>query len=389
MAVDFTPTLAWLSQASLNAMPLELVLDGLCERLNEAGAGIARGALSAATLHPSVRAFNLEWRPGKPSVRENMPHGQAETPAWHRSPLHHMLTNNLTYLRQTLDRPNDPLAFPVFDEFAAEGMTDYIASAEGFGWFSDYVPGGQFGILASWTTKRPGGFREEDAAALHLMTSPLALAVKSAFMDTIAHDVLGAYLGADAAARVLSGAITRGGVTQLPAAVMMADIKGFTRFSNTRPIADVVKLLNDSFDMLARAVEDHGGHILKFVGDGALAIFLLEGREASDVAARALAAAQAIQSRLPDGVAMDIGLNIGDVHYGNVGAAGRLDFTAIGPAVNEAARLEALCQQLGHRILVSGAMAEAAPPDWRTRLAPLGRHPIRGWDDPRPVFALA
>ena len=299
-----------------------------------------------------------------------------------------MIENRLPLMRQRLDRSNAEFAFPVFAEFAAEGMTEWVAFREGFEWTSSLAPGGQFGLVASLTTRREGGFPEDAGASLLAMVKPLAAAVKSRFVTTIARDVLAAYLGADAAARVLAGDIVRGGVTVLPAVVMISDIKGFTRLSNTAPIADVVAHLNDCLGRIAAAVARHGGEILKFMGDGALAIFLLKGRAAADVASDALAAAVEIQTSRAPSVGIAVGLNLGDVHYGNIGAAGRLDFTAIGPAVNEAARLEALCGALGENILVSGALAAAAPAAWRARLQPLGRHVLKGFDERREVFSI-
>jgi adenylate cyclase len=168
---------------------------------------------------------------------------------------------------------------------------------------------------------------------------------------------------------------------------MMADVKGFTRLSNERPIEEVLARLNATFDVVADEVGARGGHILKFMGDGVLAIFLLDGRPAETVAAAALAAAEAVQGRLPAGVALDIGLHVGDVQYGNIGAADRLDFTAIGPAVNEAARIEGLCGTLDRPVLVSGDLARLAT-GWADRLEPLGAHALKGYDEPREVLGL-
>jgi adenylate cyclase len=389
MAADLTPIFVWLAGQSLCDAPVEDLVGGLGERLNENGFDIARAHISGAALHPMVSAFMINWRPGGPAVRSERNHDDPEGKAWRESPLLHMLDANLPVMRQRLDRANAPFAFPVFEELAGEGMTEWIAFREGFDWNAASVPGGQFGIIASLTTRRPGGFDDAEMPGLLALVQPIAAAVKTHFVGTVARDVLSAYIGTDAAQRVLSGAITRGGVTQMPAVVMMADLKGFSRFSNTRPIREVVARLNDCFDRIATAVGDAGGHVLKFIGDGVLAIFLLEGRGEAEAAAAALAAAEAIQAGLPPGVGIDIGLNIGEVHYGNIGAAGRLDFTAIGPAVNEAARLEALCGVLDQRVLLSGALAAVAPLEWRSRLTPLGAHPLKGFDTPREVFALA
>jgi adenylate cyclase len=389
MQPDLTPMLVWLAEASLRNLPVETVMAEFCERLNVFDVQIARAHLSTPALHTMVAAYSVEWRPELGERRTDREHGNTGivSPSWQASPFTVLLNENLRELRHRLDQPDSNFRFPVFEEFAAEGMTDWFACKEGFEWFSDIVPGGQFGILLSFTTRRPGGFPDEHQALLRMLTKPLAVAVKTAFVSTIAHDVLGAYLGGDAARRVLSGAITRGAVTQIPAVLMMADIRGFTRIANSRPIADVVATLNGIFDIVGRAVGEHGGQILKFMGDGALAVFLLQDRNRAEVAGEALAAAAAIQAALPEGAAVDIALHVGDVHYGNIGATGRLDFTVIGPAVNEAARMESLCDDLGRSVLVSQAVADAAP-DWAHRLTPLGPHALRGFDLPRQLFAL-
>lgn len=384
---DLIPLFLKLANAALFTRPIDRVMAELNQGLNALGFDIARAHLSTPALHTVLASYSLDWHPDRAIHRTEMAHGVAPSAAWRESPFNYMLATRLSHMRQRLDRANAPFAFPVFQEFSDDGMTDWVACSEGFDWFGDQVPGGQFGILVSWTTRREGGFTPAQEQALCQLAKPFAVAVKAAFLDMIARDVLGAYIGHDAATRVLSGAITRGGVTQIPAVVMIADIKGFTRLSLTRPIAQVVGLLNDTFDVIADAIEAEDGHVLKFMGDGVLAIFLLDGHAGADAASHALAAADRIRTSLPSHVGVDIGLSVGEVHYGNVGSVRRLDFTAIGPAVNEAARLEALCSTLGHSILMVGRVAATAS-DWAGRLRPIGLHVLKGFDDPRMVYAL-
>lgn len=384
---NLTPVLTWLAEATLRNKPIDQIVVGTCERLNALGYEIARSHVSTSALHPMVESYAITWNADRPLARMVQPHGQTPSRGWLDSPLHHMLTKREFFQRRLLIERQDEYEFPVFQDFADDGMTDWMAVAEGFAQAADNVPGGEFGIIVSWTTKAPRGFRQDRIGGLRLVAKTLAVAVKSNFMHVIAHDVLGAYLGEDAARRVLAGSITRGGVTELPAVVLMADIKGFTRLSMERPIGDVVATLNGAFDAVSDAVTTHGGTVLKLMGDGALAIFLLKDREPGAAAMDAAEAAAAIQAALPDGVAMDIGLSLGDVHYGNIGAAGRLDFTAIGPAVNEAARLEALCAVVDEPLLVSAAVAELL----RQRgvmLTSRGTHLMKGFDLPREVFAV-
>jgi len=384
---NLTPVLTWLAEAALRNKPVDATLAGTCERLNALGYEIARGHVSTAALHPMIESYSITWSVDHALERLVLPHGHTPTPGWLQSPLHHMLTTRELFYRRLLIERTDGYEFPVFQDFADEGMTDWMAIAEGFSHAADHVPGGEFGIIVSWTTKAPRGFRQDRIGGLKLVTKTLAVAIKSNFMNEIAHDVLGAYLGADAAQRVLTGAITRGGITEMPAVVMMADIRGFTRISLERPIGEVVAMLNGAFDVVSDAVTTHGGTVLKLMGDGALAIFLLRDRARSAVAKDAADAAAAIQKTLPDGVAMNIGLSVGDVHYGNIGAAGRLDFTAIGTAVNEAARLEALGGALNEPLLVSAEIAGLLANE-DVAVKPVGHHLLKGFDQPREVYAI-
>jgi len=384
---NLTPVLTWLAEATLRNASIEKTLVGTCERLNALGYEIARSHVSTSALHPMVESYAITWNVDKPLQHFVVPHGVTPNRGWLESPLHHMLTRRQFFLRRQLTERVEEYEFPVYQDFADEGMTDWMAVAEGFSQAADNVPGGEFGIIVSWTTKAPRGFRQDRVGGLRLVAKTLAVAVKSNFMHEIAHDVLGAYLGEDAARRVLAGSITRGGVTELPAVVLMADIKGFTRLSMERPIGDVVATLNAAFDVVSDAVTAHGGTVLKLMGDGALAIFLLADRTPAAVAKNAADAAGLIRTNLPAGVSMDIGLSVGDVHYGNIGAAGRLDFTAIGPAVNEAARLEALCAVVDEPLLASAAVAGLLAGQG-VRLKPLGAHLMKGFDQAREVFAV-
>jgi adenylate cyclase len=385
---NLTPLLTWLAEAALRDRPVNDTIAGTCDRLNALGYDIARSHVATSALHPMMASYMWTWRPGEPLHRTDIPHGHAPGAAWLASPLHHMLTQKQYFMRRSLIDETDSFEFEVFDEFAADGMTEWAAVAEGFSLEATNVPGGEFGIVVSWTTRAPRGFRQDRIGGLRLVAKTLAVAIKSSFLTEIAREVLGAYLGADAARRVLSGSITRGATGEVPAAVMMADLKGFTRLSQQTSITDVVGHLNAAFDIVSGCIAAHNGTVLKLIGDGVLAVFLQEDRSAEDAAGDALRAADAIQGSLPPGVAIDIGLGFGNIHYGNIGAAGRLDFTAIGPPVNEASRLESLCGVLNQPVLTSSSMAFAAPEAMKQRIHPVGLHALKGFDEPREVFAL-
>jgi len=214
---------------------------------------------------------------------------------------------------------------------------------------------------------------------------------------TIAAGLLAAYLGADAGRRVHAGAIERGSVESIRAVLWYADIRGFTTMADTTPGAVVVEVLDEIFETLTASLRSRGGQVLKFLGDGMLAIFPFEDatreqtcRRALDAAAEAMRAVDQLQAarRAVDrpAAAVDLALHLGEVLYGNVGAVDRLDFTVIGPAVNEAARIEALCEPLGRKVLVSAELAAAVGD--RCRLEPLGRHTLRGVREAREIYGL-
>jgi adenylate cyclase len=382
------PVLEWLVDAALGEPDTFDLLRGCAERLDAAGFHIARAHFSASALHPRFRGVGVTWRRGTEADVAEFAHGSAVTDAWLQSPFNTMMAERLPFMRRRLDRARPDDTFPVLAEMAAAGMTDWAAWRVSFHWPFDRSDGETIGILISLSSDRPGGFTDDDLTHLSKVARAFAAAVKARGLQLMMTDLLSAYVGRDAATRVLSGAVTRGSVERMDAVVLMADIKGFTRLSNEHPIDDVLRVLNAAFEILGDRVEAHGGQILKFMGDGALVVFLLEGRETHEAVDAAIDAAIEVQARLPEGVAMDIGIHVGEVHYGNIGAAERLDFTTIGAAVNQAARLEALCSTLSQPVLIS-AEAAAHVQRHKARLRSLGSHAVKGFSAPLAVHGLA
>ena len=223
-----------------------------------------------------------------------------------------------------------------------------------------------------------------------------ALVVKASSAAWIARTLMETYLGRDAGRRVLRGDIERGVTRTIRAIIWFSDLRGFTRIADSAPREQLVPLLNDYAECLASAIHAHGGQVLKFMGDGLLAIFELgeDGAACSralDAAGHAQAAAAEInRRRTADGLpttGFGLALHVGDVLYGNIGSLDRLDFTVVGPAVNEAARIEALCGSLEQAVIVSSAFVEAGP-ECRARLVSLGRYALRGVARPQELFTL-
>jgi len=202
------------------------------------------------------------------------------------------------------------------------------------------------------------------------------------------------YLGRDAGRRVLSGRILRGVADKIEAVVWFSDLRGFTRITDTAP-EQVIPLLNDYSDVIVSAIHGHGGDVLKLIGDGALAIFAAEDRTHACTAAlsAAISAREGIvalnKHREAEGkpvTEMYLGLHVGEVFYGNVGSRERLDFTVIGPAVNEVSRIAAMCRSVDQPVLMSSAFASVG--DIKRRLVSVGRYVLRGVAHPQELFTL-
>ena len=249
----------------------------------------------------------------------------------------------------------------------------------------------------SWTTTRPGGFTDADMAALEAVRVALSRLSEIYALRRTAVSLLDTYVGHRSGERILRGQIRRGDIETINAVIWMSDMRGFTQLSNTRPGREVVDRLNAYFDCVVPAIEAQGGEVLKFIGDGVLAIFPIgEGQaDLADCCRAALEAArqaQADASAHNDGMAhadlpalrFRLVLHVGEVLYGNIGGAQRLDFTVIGPAVNLAARLEALAGRLDRDLVVSADFAAACP----VATEEIGRFPIRGFAEPQAVFTI-
>jgi len=395
---DPIPLHAWLIEAGLANMPFAELFDDFCRRLVAAGVPISRGFLSLGALHPQRRARSVVWQEGRVVDTADFSYAQMATPGWHDSPFRHMLESRTRRLHRRLRGDGALLDFPVLSEFRAAGLTEWLALFYGFGWaVESREDGSHLGTVLSWATDRPEGWSVAELAVIEELSGTLALAVQGSSTLATTRDVLATYLGVDAANRVVAGHVRRGSVGRLAAFILCADLRGFTDFAEVTAPEEVTRRLNGYFECMGEAVGAGGGEILKFLGDGILAAFLPpEGADKPAVAAAALAAAQDLLARVGrlneseaaaghPALALDIALHEGEVTYGNVGTAERLDFTAIGPVINETTRLEALCKELGRNLLISDSFVRAAPA-LRPQLRSLGRHRLRGVREPREVF---
>ncbi len=393
---------AWLAEAGLNGMSEDALVSGFCERSNAIGLPINRCLVLIDTLHPVYEGRLVRWgheasQPGiveygRTVVPEGLVLGADEEKAaesWRKSPFFYMLQTGERLLR--LNEEHAAL-FPAMQDYIAAGMKGGVAIVNRFA--PEGVIGEMDAVYSSWMTRRPGGFDDTHVEMLARLIPTLALAVKTVALTRMTGTLMQTYLGRDAARRVLSGRIMRGVAERIDAAIWFSDLRGFTRVTDSAP-EQVLPLLNDYADVVISAINAEGGDVLKLIGDGILAIFTAEDRagacgaalNAATAARREVAAlnARRAQALLPV-TDMYIGLHVGEVLYGNIGSVDRLDFTVVGPAVNEASRIAAMCRSVEQPVLVSQSFA--AVDGMRGRLVSVGRYALRGVERPQELFTL-
>ena len=369
-------TVTWLTEGARSASAPEDVIQQLCSQLRAAGLAIDRCAVFIRTLHPNVLGRRFLWNPGEDVDVAEANYEILERDIYRLSTILAVQKTGRA-IRLRLDQPDCPRDYNIVDDLLAEGFTDYVAHP------LDFL-NGQHHVI-TWATKQPGGFTDPDMLALMSVRDPLARIAEIHALRRTAGNLLDAYVGHRTGQRILEGKIRRGDVQTIHAAILMADLRGFTAISNNRPGAEVVGLLNAYYDCLGPAIEAHGGEILKFIGDGLLAIFPIEqnGRQVCDAA---LLAAEEGQARLRDqDLRCGMALHLGEVLYGNIGSEDRLDFTAIGPAINLTARLEPLTRDLGRPVIISAALADVCT----APIEEVGAFTLRGFDGLTEVFAPA
>lgn len=386
----------WLVGQGLTGHTISRQFAGFCARVHEAGLPLKRAGMGMPTLHPRYGAETYVWRPGLDEAeRTQRERSVSRGETFKLSPINYMFEKGDLIFRRSLTG-NAPLKFPVLEELRLEGLTDYAALLTRFG--TEESDNYARGIYFSSATDDPAGFDSGHLQQISDALPALALAIKSRSTYDVAHNVLETYLGGDAGHRVLTGAIERGSVETIRAVLWFCDLRGFTRVSDTLPREELVELLDDYLELMAVPVHENHGQILKFLGDGFLATFDLTALDGEAVCQNALKAASELRKAFPPfnaarkkagKVAMDFGLSLhlGDVLYGNIGAAERLDFTVIGPAVNEVSRIQSLCRPLDRDILISSAFHEAAC-ECHGALTSLGFHALRGVREPQELFAL-
>jgi len=360
----------WVLRYATTHDDLGALLTGVCERLVAAGLPIWRASLDLPTIDPILRAVSHRWWRDRPVSVEVLPHGPGKDAVFQGSVIYHLLSSGREARRWRLERGEGVAEFDLLRTLREAGGTDYLLRLVAFGDGSSRV----MGVALSIATDRARGFAKDEIALINRLIPALGLAAYRVSAARTAADALSVYLGPKTAQRVLAGEIRRGEGERIAAAIFYADLKRFTSLSEREDALRVVGWLNEHFEAVGDAVTRRGGEILKFMGDGLLAVFPVADadrrpcpvcEEALRAAEEAVAANRALNARRTaqeePALDLDIALHFGEVVYGNVGASRRLDFTVIGRAVNEACRMEAICDRIGRNNVLSEAFARRCP----------------------------
>ncbi|WP_018316986.1 adenylate/guanylate cyclase domain-containing protein [Bradyrhizobium sp. WSM2793] len=376
----------WLTNGTRDERFIDNIFADMCIRLQQAGIPLKRSTLHVLIHHPQWLGARFMWSDGMREAEiARVDYDVRERSEFIGSPANEM-QDGASEVRENLERdPSLGRKHALYDEMREKGLTDYVA------WPLYHTLGKRH--LITFATDRPGGFEDSHIAALKKLLPVLALVSEIRIKNRLARTLLETYVGSHAGQLILAGATRRGSGTTVRAAIMICDLRDFTKISDNWPRDDVIDLLNDYFDAMSEPIARHGGEILKFIGDGLLAIFPLHEPDAcanllhavteARQAMTALNERKNATSRAP--LNYGIGVHVGDVMYGNIGSTSRLDFTVIGPAVNMASRLEALTKKLGRTVLLSRDFAELV--EEKFELEHVGKHEVRGFSDPIELFA--
>jgi adenylate cyclase len=381
---DTAAIAAWLIEGARSA-PAQ-VLAALCERLLGAGMPLWRAGVFVRTLHPQVMGRRFVWRLGSGVEVMDLPYALLDSPEFEDS-LAARVCQTGAGVRRRLDDGAGPLESAFLAQLRQEGATDYLALPLTFSDGAIHV--------ATWTTRQNGGFAATHVAGIEAILAPFARVAENRALRRTAANLLDTYVGHRTGERILAGHIRRGDTQAIEAAIWLSDMRGFTARADRFPPQVLIDFLNRYFDCQVPAIEANGGEVLKFMGDGLLAIFPTADQAITEACARAVAAALVARAEIAglavptsadavERVRFGLALHVGAVLYGNIGGGNRLDFTCIGPAVNLAARIEKLTGTLGRTVLVSQDFARHCGHP----LTSVGAFQLAGFSAPQSVFGF-
>src|SRR4051794_16637931 len=378
----------WLVAQSLTGVPENEILRGFCERCCGAGLDLSRGLTFIDTLHPIFEGRGFRWNESASNESESFEYGSSNAGEaaqnWRRSVFHHMLEKGHDEFGIDLTDCAH-LDFPMIHDLSAKGHRHFIAFVHQFGEAGTL---GQMDCFYSyWLTRRDGGFTEQQMAALRDLIPLLALAIKSAQQVDIVRTLGRVYLGRDASEQVLRGRISRGVTERINAVLWFSDLRGSTAISESISPDEIIPLLNDYAEASIDAIYEAGGDVLKLIGDGVLAMFT--GEDMAHARRAALRAEHLFRKNVAalnlrrgaEGrptTSAHVGLHVGEVFYGNIGSEDRLDFTVVGPAVNEVSRIASMCRSVDRELLTSSEFCAGLDEEGRRYLVSTGRYALRG-----------
>ncbi|HVE85684.1 MAG TPA: adenylate/guanylate cyclase domain-containing protein [Myxococcales bacterium] len=384
--IDVQPLVDWLVEGAAGAGSPDQILKGTCDGLLRAGVPLDRAEAFVRTLHPNIAGRSFVWRPGEPVEVKNRSFTDLSTPAFLHSPMAEAC-NTGEYVQLRLDRGEVP---PILLGLAGQGLVDFVAAPMRFLTGQNQV--------VTFQTRLASGFGPEHLAAFRRVMPPLSRVGEIYAQLRTATNLLSTYVGRNAGSRILRGQIQLGDTDTVKAVIWFSDLRGFTALSRTAQPAAVIRALNELFGCQIPPIEKRGGEVLKFIGDGLLAIFPYDGAAgppaercaaALDAASEAFAALESVNAARrgagDPAIAFGLALHLGEVSYGNIGGASRMDFTCIGPAVNLAARLETVASKLGRPLVVSEAFATTSGRPMEL----LGHFELKGVDVLQAAFAPA
>lgn len=395
---DIVRIAGWVVRRGLAGMTEEDLLREFCEKCRAADLPLSRGLALIDTLHPVHEGRVFRWRDDESGDAPMIEYGRSDEGAgaatWQSSPFAHLLQTGEEELRRRLAF-GDAADFPIVEEMKEAGHTDYLVFVHRFA--DDKAIGDMDCVYSSWMTRHPGGFSEAGLVALRRLVPPLALAIKATALARVASTLVDVYLGRDAGRRVLQGRIRRGVAERIEAALWFSDLRSYTAITDSAHPSEIIPLLNDYAEAVITSIHEAGGDVLKLIGDGTLAVFRAD--DPTEACRRALRAEENLRERMkvlnerrqaeerPVTTAY-IGLHVGEVFYGNIGSVDRLDFTVVGPAVNETSRIASMCRSVDRPLLVSSTFAGALPGNERGRLVSVGRFALRGVGKAQDLFTL-
>jgi adenylate cyclase len=388
MSNQLQSTIDWLIGGARSAPRVDQFVLQTCERYVASGIPLWRVGVFVRTLHPSMLGRNFVWRKDGGVTMGAMEHGDEFDEEFLLSPLYKIFYGHEEEVRQRMTEGAASNA-PFFADMVAEGATDYIALP--------LVMSDGAIHASSWVTRQPGGFTDKQIDDMRGAIPALTRMAEIHLLRRTAAGLLDNYVGGSAGARILAGQIRRGHTETLNAAIWLSDLRGFTKLSDRLSSESVVAILNAYFDCQVPAILKHGGEVLKFMGDGLLAVFPIaeDSSDAAHVCQRAVEAAHEFSasiatlthdtgSEIIDGFRFGLALHVGTVLYGNIGGGDRLDFTCIGPAVNLAARMEKIASRLGRPVVASSLFTRY----FNDGFEDLGEFDVAGFSAPERVYGL-